>query len=141
MKVALASGGRLPVMSLRASTVDIETPDGTADAYLAAPEGEGRHPGVILYMDAFGPRPRLEEMANQLAAEGYVVLVPHVFYRQGRAPLIDTSNLQDPDARGELFAQIGPWMAELTPELAMRDATPTSTTCAPTTRSTPARSV
>ena len=122
MKVALAPGGRLPVMSLRTSTVDIETPDGTADAYLAAPEGDGRHPGVILYMDAFGPRPRLEEMADRLAAEGYVVLVPHVFYRQGRAPLIDTSSLQDPDARGELFAQIGPWLAALTPELAMRDA-------------------
>nr|WP_254185188.1 dienelactone hydrolase family protein [Nocardioides panacis] len=77
---------------------------------------------MILYMDAFGPRPRLEEMADRLAAEGYVVLVPHVFYRQGRAPLIDTSSLQDPDARRELFAQIGPWMAALTPELAMRDA-------------------
>ena len=105
-------------MALRTSTVDIETPDGIADAYLAAPDDEGRHPGVLFYMDAFGPRPRLEEMADRLAAEGYVVLVPHVFYREGRAPLIDTSSLKDPDARGRLFEQIRPWMAALTPELA-----------------------
>ena len=62
-------------MSLRTSTVAIETPDGIADAYLAAPEGEGRHPGVIFYMDAFGPRPRLEEMAERLAAERGVRVV------------------------------------------------------------------
>jgi carboxymethylenebutenolidase len=109
-------------MDLRSSTLDITTRDGVCDAFLAAPEGLGRYPGVLLYMDAFGPRARLEEMAQHIADQGYVVLVPHVFYRQGRAPLLDTSQLSDPEARGRLFERIGPWMAELTPELAMSDA-------------------
>ncbi len=109
-------------MAVRISTVDIPTADGTADAFLAAPEGNGRHPGVLLYMDAFGPRPRLEEMAAHIAAHGYVVLVPHVFYRQGRAPLIDTAALMNPEARGRLFETLSPWMRELTPERAMSDA-------------------
>jgi carboxymethylenebutenolidase len=109
-------------MALRTSTVDLETADGTVDAFLAAPEDLAHHPGVILFMDAFGPRPRLEEMAEHLAEQGYVVLVPHLFYRQGRAPLVDTSVLMDPEQRGKLFETIGPWMAELTPEKAMSDA-------------------
>ena len=109
-------------MDLRTSTIDIKTPDGTADAYLAAPEGRGPYPGVLLYMDAFGPRARLEEMAEHIAGHGYVVLVPHVFYRQGRAPLVDTGALADPDMRGKLFETIGPWMAELTPERVTSDA-------------------
>jgi carboxymethylenebutenolidase len=109
-------------MDVRTSTVDIETPDGTADAFLAAPEGRGPYPAVLFYMDAFGPRPRLEEMATRIAGEGYVVLVPHVFYRAGRAPLLDTSKLDDPDERGKLFETLSPWMQQLTPERAMRDA-------------------
>jgi carboxymethylenebutenolidase len=109
-------------MDVRTSTVDIETPDGTADAFLAAPEGRGPYPAVLFYMDAFGPRPRLEEMATRIADQGYVVLVPHVFYRQGRAPLLDTSNLMDPDERGKLFSTLMPWIKQLTPERAMQDA-------------------
>jgi carboxymethylenebutenolidase len=109
-------------MLVRTSTVDVATRDGIADAYLAAPEGSGHYPGVLFYMDAFGPRPRLEEMAQHLASHGYVVLLPHVFYRHGPAPLVDTAALTDPEARGRLFDSIRPWMAQLTPERAMADA-------------------
>ncbi len=109
-------------MTVRTSTVDITTPDGVADCYLAAPEDGDHHPGVLLYMDAFGPRPRLEEMAQRLAAEGYVVLVPHVFYREGRAPLLDTSGLMDPEQRGRLFGILMPWLQALTPERVTSDA-------------------
>jgi len=109
-------------MSLRTTTIEVRTRDGVADGFLTVPDGEERRPGVLFYMDAFGPRPRLEEMAGRIAAEGYVVLVPNVFYRQGRAPLLDTSGLSDPEARGRLFEKLRPWMAELTPERAMSDA-------------------
>jgi carboxymethylenebutenolidase len=109
-------------MAVRTSTVDIKTSDGTADAFLAAPDDNGHYPAVLFYMDAFGPRPRLEEMARRIAAEGYVVLVPNVFYRRGRAPLIDTSDLMDPAARGAKFDVVMPMIKELTPERAMSDA-------------------
>jgi len=109
-------------MNLETATIEIPTADGTADALLAIPSEGGPHPGVLLYMDAFGPRPRLAEMAARIASEGYVVLVPNVFYRHGAAPLVDTSKLTEPDGRGKLFATLGPYMQALTPELAMRDA-------------------
>lgn len=37
-------------------------------------------PIVLLFMDAFGPRPALNAIAERLASEGYRVLVPHLFY-------------------------------------------------------------
>jgi carboxymethylenebutenolidase len=109
-------------MDAHTSTVDIPTADGTADAILAVPEGEGPWPGVLVYMDAFGPRPRLEEMAARVASEGYVVVVPNVFYRHGRAPVVDLPDLSVPENRSAIFEKLGPIMQTLTPELAMRDA-------------------
>lgn len=111
--------------TVHSQLVDVQTGDGVADALLAQPDGGGAHPGVLFYMDAFGLRPRLEEMARQIAAAGYVVLVPNVFYRQGRAPLVDLSDLADltnPDRRASVFATLGPMMAALTPASAMADA-------------------
>lgn len=110
-------------MDVRTSTIEIPTPDGVADALLAVPNGAGPHPGVLLYMDAFGLRPRLEEMAGRIAAEGYVVLVPNAFYRSGRAPVVDLGDLSVPENRATIFEKLRPLMAALTPERAMRDAT------------------
>lgn len=62
--------------------ISIRTDDGTAKAGLFHP-GRPTQAGVILYMDAFGPRPALDAMAERLAGEGYVVLVPDLFYRFG----------------------------------------------------------
>ena len=45
---------------MRKTMVDVPTEDGTADAYLVVPEGAVTFPGVLLFMDAFGLRPRLE---------------------------------------------------------------------------------
>ena len=69
------------------SPVEVTTPDGAADAYLARPDGRA-HPGVLFIMDAFGLRPAIEEMADRIAADGYVVLAPNVFYRAGRSPVL-----------------------------------------------------
>lgn len=65
--------------------IEIATGDGTAQAGLFRPAGggSGSRAGIILYMDAFGPRPALDGMAERLAKEGYFVLVPDLFYRSG----------------------------------------------------------
>jgi carboxymethylenebutenolidase len=103
-------------------TIDIETKDGVADAYLARPDGEGSYPGVLLLVDAFGLRPRIEEMADRIAAQGFTVLAPNVFYRAGRAPVISLDGLDDPEKRGEIFQQIMPLMQELNTERIVSDA-------------------
>ena len=93
--------------------VDVRTEDGVADAYLTRPDGDGPHPAVLMFMDAFGLRPRLFEMADRIAAHGYVVLVPNLLYRAGRAPLIDVSRLGDPDGRAEAFGKLMPLVRQL----------------------------
>jgi carboxymethylenebutenolidase len=98
-------------------TVDISTQDGVADAYLSEPpEQSGSLPGVLFIMDAFGLRPRIEEMVDRIAAHGFVVLAPNVLYRAGRAPIMKMPDLEDPAQRDPFFARLRPAMAELTPE-------------------------
>ncbi|MET8325612.1 dienelactone hydrolase family protein [Streptomyces sp. NPDC005181] len=108
--------------AVRGTEVDVPTPDGVADAYLTHPDDDRPHPAVLLYMDAFGLRPQLKKMADRLAAAGYTVLVPNVFYRHGRAPVVALPDLIDPARRPEIFQQLRPVMDSLTPDLAARDA-------------------
>jgi carboxymethylenebutenolidase len=113
---------RLMTAAVHGESLDIPTPDGVADAYLAHPEGEGPHLGVLVYADAFGLRPGVKGMADRLAAAGYAVLVPNFFYRHGRAPVLELPDFIDPSQRSEIFGQIAPMAQALTPERAMRDA-------------------
>ncbi|MEA2273833.1 MAG: carboxymethylenebutenolidase [Solirubrobacteraceae bacterium] len=107
-------------MIVHSTAVDIRTPDGVADAYLTRPDGE-RHPGVLLLMDAFGLRPRIEEMADRIAERGYVVLAPNVFYRRGRSPVPPIPDMTDEGARAEFMKALRPMMDELTPERVAAD--------------------
>lgn len=97
------------------ATVDITTPDGTANGYLSRPD-EAPHPGVLFIMDAFGLRPTIEEMVDRIAAEGYVVLAPNVFYRTGRSPVPQTPELSSPEDRARFFQSLRPLLDALTPE-------------------------
>ncbi|HSO99293.1 MAG TPA: dienelactone hydrolase family protein [Solirubrobacteraceae bacterium] len=103
------------------STIEVKTPDGVADAYLVRPDGEAPLPGVLLVIDAFGLRPRIQEMADRIAEQGYVVLAPNLFYRAGRAPLFELPDLTDPDTRAAFFAELRPLMEALTPEAVEAD--------------------
>jgi len=95
-------------------TVRIPTAAGTADAYLVKPEGDGPFPGVLMFMDAFGLRPRLGEMAARIAERGYAVLVPNLFYRDARSPLVDPDELTDSAKRGAAFGRLLPMIQGLT---------------------------
>jgi carboxymethylenebutenolidase len=66
--------------------VDLQTDDGTLDAYVFQPHGDGPWPAVIMYMDAFGIRPQLGEMAGRLASHGYLVALPNLYHRTPFAP-------------------------------------------------------
>ncbi|MFD8545342.1 dienelactone hydrolase family protein [Streptomyces sp. NPDC059649] len=108
--------------TVHGTTLDIPTQDGVVDAYLAHPDDGRAHPGVLLYMDAFGLRTSLEAMARRLAGHGYTVLVPNVLYRTGRAPVVELPDFIVPAERPEIFEQLFPIIQELTPERAVRDA-------------------
>ncbi|MCW2621413.1 MAG: dienelactone hydrolase [Frankiales bacterium] len=111
-----------PPATLRRNHVDVPTPDGPADAYLTRPDGPGPYPAVLLFMDAIGLRPRLEEMADRIAAEGYAVLVPNLFFRAGRAPVLpDLLERLATEDRSGVMKDLMPLMTSLPPEVAARD--------------------
>ncbi len=94
--------------------IDVETPDGVADCYLARADDDA-HPGVLFVMDAFGLRQQIKDMADRIAAHGYIVLAPNIFYRAGRAPIWPEVNFANPDDRAEFFKTLHPISSALTP--------------------------
>jgi len=96
--------------------IDIRTADGTARAGLFVPDRVLESlPGVVLYMDAFGPRPALDTMAERLAERGYIVLLPDLFYRFGRyGPFDAKTAFSDPATRDELRGMIQATTQEMT---------------------------
>ncbi|MGW2180394.1 dienelactone hydrolase family protein [Streptomyces sp. NPDC001732] len=104
------------------AALQIPTPDGLADAFAAFPEDGGRHPGVLLYSDAFGVRPELEEKARELAGHGYYVLLPNLYYRHGPAPVIELPEHIGEEVRPGLIGRLMPLIEAHTTERVLRDA-------------------
>ncbi len=90
--------------------ISIETGEGTATAGLFSPDGASTtaasQPGVILYMDIFGPRPALDGMAQRLADHGYLVLVPDLFYRFGAYEFDPATAFSDPATKERMMSMM-----------------------------------
>ena len=99
-------------------TINIPTPDGTADAFFVAPS-TGKHPAVILWPDIAGLREAYEVMATRLAASGYAVLAVNQYYRNAPAPIL-TSFAQWRTPEGS--AKITPMREAITPARTISDA-------------------
>lgn len=113
---ATAAQGAAEVME---RDVLVATPDGSADAALFYPGGNGHWPPVLIWTDILGLRPVFRQMGKRLAAEGHVVLVPNPFYRVRRAPIVDGAfDMAKPEDR----AKVIPLAAALTPEGTAHDA-------------------
>ena len=99
--------------------VDVPTKDGVAGVSLHVPDGTGPRPAVIMYPDAGGTRGVFRQMGERLAGEGYVVLVPDVYYRVGGyEPFSMDTVFSDPDERSRLGDLVG----SLTAAMVMDDA-------------------
>ena len=64
--------------------VGIATPSGRMDTFVTHPEQDGPFPAVIIYMDIWGVREELFEIARRVGTVGYYCLVPDFYYRQGK---------------------------------------------------------
>ncbi|MCX7271726.1 MAG: dienelactone hydrolase family protein [Burkholderiales bacterium] len=62
--------------------LEIATPDGSMNTFYVHPEEGGPHPAVLFYMDAPGKREELHDMARRIAAVGYCVVLPNLYYRR-----------------------------------------------------------
>jgi len=99
--------------------IEIRTSDGTADGFLYRAQGERRLPGVIHLTDIGGIRSSHREMARRLAEKGYAVLMPNVFYRTGKPPVLDVKLGMGDERTMKRFREL---TAPLTPEAVERDA-------------------
>lgn len=61
--------------------VEVDTADGTMTTFVFHPDDGGPHPVVLYLMDAPSIRPALKAMASRLAAAGYYVMLPFLYYR------------------------------------------------------------
>ena len=64
--------------------LDIPTDDGVMNTFVVHPDESAPHPVVLFYMDAPGKREELHDMARRLAAVGYFVVLPDLYYRRER---------------------------------------------------------
>jgi carboxymethylenebutenolidase len=84
--------------------IEARVDDGTAEARLFTPDGEGPWPLVVFYMDAFGLRPALAQMAKRLVDAGYAVLQPNTYWRSGPFdPFDPAGTFADPAERERLM--------------------------------------
>ncbi|MET0267110.1 MAG: dienelactone hydrolase family protein [Duganella sp.] len=69
-------------METNSQWIDITTDEGTFGAYLSLPRG-GKGPGIVLLQEIFGVNQHIRNVADQYAADGYVVIAPDLFWRDG----------------------------------------------------------
>ncbi len=100
-------------------TIDIRTRDGHCPAYVFRPQGDGPWPAVLVFMDGIGIRPAMLAVGERLAAAGYFVLLPDLFYRSGPyAPMNAKTLFTDPEQRRVLMEK---YFALATPDKVMSD--------------------
>lgn len=84
--------------------IDIQTRDGTCPSYVYRPDGIGPWPAVLVFMDGVGIRPAMLEIGERLAAYGYFILLPDLYYRSGPyAPMNPHTVFSVPEERKVLM--------------------------------------
>ena len=99
-------------------SVNIETADGTADAFFAYPQ-TGTYPAIVMWPDVAGLRESYRIMGLQLARAGYAVLVVNHYYRTAKAPIFDSFSEWRTE---EGQARLKPMREALSPAATSRDA-------------------
>jgi carboxymethylenebutenolidase len=69
-------------MSVTTQWIEIDSADGKFGAYLAIPHTR-KGPGIVLIQEIFGVNEHIRSVAEQYAADGYLVIAPDLFWRSG----------------------------------------------------------
>ena len=64
--------------------VEVPTADGKMDTFVVHPDEGGPYPAVVIFMDIWGLREELFDVARRVAAVGYYCTVPNFWYRRGK---------------------------------------------------------
>jgi carboxymethylenebutenolidase len=69
---------------MRERFVEIKTAHGIMEAFVTHPEEHGPFPAVLIYMDIWGVREELYDIARRVGTVGYYCMVPDFYYRAGK---------------------------------------------------------
>ena len=111
---------------MKEQTLQVKTPDGTMETFLAMPDSDGPFPPVVLFMDVWGMREQLRDLARFVAAEGFACAVPSLYYRNGGVHF----DHRHPDGRTQSIsllsdadrAKMLEYASHLTDDMAVSDA-------------------
>ena len=65
---------------IRTRNVDLKVNGDGAYAFVAEPDDDTRHSGMLLIQEWWGIEPHIRDLAQKLAADGFVVAVPDLFH-------------------------------------------------------------
>jgi len=86
--------------SVSTETVHFDSGGFNLDAFLAKPEGAGKHPAVLVIHDSMGLDDTMREIAKQFAVAGFIALAPDFTSRRG--------GTRTPDQMAQAVAQLSP---------------------------------
>lgn len=107
---------------MKKQLIEIKTLDGLCETFLAYPEKVQKLPVVLFFMDGIGLRPRIYEMVEKIAAQGYLVIAPHLFYRERKLPVIDYKAFYNEATRADVFKEIRAMSGRYTADMGKSDA-------------------
>ena len=79
---------------IKSESISYPAGDDSIKAYLSYPDDNTeKHPGIVLIHEIFGLDDHTKNVADRLAAEGYVVLAPHLFSSNKLSPILSQQNI------------------------------------------------
>ncbi len=95
-------------------TIDTLAGDGSFNAYIAEPSGDGATAAIIVIEEIFGVNAGIRRKCDQLAEAGYLAIAPDLFWR------LEPGIELDPDIPDQMKAALG-LMDQFDQELGVRD--------------------
>ena len=83
-----------PGAPLKGVDVKFTSGDLTIPAYLSRPQRKASAPGVLVIHEVFGLNDHIKNVADRIAAQGYVALAPQFFARAAEPPPQDATDMQ-----------------------------------------------
>jgi carboxymethylenebutenolidase len=83
-----------PMVALKGMMTEFKSGDLTIPAYISRPPKKKSAPAVLVIHEVFGLNDHIKNVADRIAAQGYVALAPNFFARASEPPPKDASDMQ-----------------------------------------------
>lgn len=80
-------------LEIKTDEIKYRTSNDEISAHLARPAEEDKYPGIVLIHEIFGLDEHIRNVADRLAAKGYIVLAPHLFSSKQLSPVLTPESI------------------------------------------------